>query len=256
MRFYFGKVERRPSGGLQFTNPQYEIVDDESTSGVEKSVELIHTGRDRTDLRTRRACDPEMFRRIVHTGLARLPDAIDDPLPEPLRRELGLPERREALIDAHFPSSRETLDQLNQFRSPAQRRLIFEEFFAFQVGLAVKRKENDTRRKPLTIRVDDRIRRAALDVLPFPTHRRAASGTEGDRRRPPAAAAHESTSAGRRRLGKDDRRTSGGTGDDGERFQVAVMSPTELLAEQHFLTLSRLLADTRFTVVRLTGRWV
>ena len=60
------------------------------------------------------------------------------------------------LIYGELPNA----EQLNQFRSPAQRRLIFEEFFAIQVGLAVKRKENDTRQKPLTIRVDDRIRRS------------------------------------------------------------------------------------------------
>ncbi len=249
----FGKVERRPSGGLQFTNPQYEIVDDESTSSVEKSVELIHTGRIVPVYERVGPVTPKMLRRIVHTGLGRLPDATDDPLPEPLRRELGLPERRQALIDAHFPSSDESLDQLNQFRSPAQRRLIFEEFFAFQVGLAVKRKENDTRQKPLTIRVDDRIRRAALDVLPFRLtdgQRQALKEIVGDLQRPQPMNRLLQGDVG---SGKTIVALLAALVTMENGFQVAVMSPTELLAEQHFLTLSRLLTKTRFRVVRLTG---
>ena len=45
--------------------------------------------------------------------------------------------------------------------------LSSEEFFLFQVGLALRRAETDTRRKPRRITVDDRIRKAALAVLPF-----------------------------------------------------------------------------------------
>ena len=245
----FGKVQRRSSGGLQFTNPQYEIVDDESPT----TVELIHTSRIVPVYERIGPVTPKMLRRIIHAGLECLPDTLDDPLPEPVRAELGLPTRRHALIDAHFPSGRESLDQLNQFRSAAQRRLIFEEFFVFQVGLALKRRENDTRQKPLTIRVDDRIRRAALDVLPFRLtdgQRQALKEIVGDLQlpRPMNRLLQGDVGAGKTIVALLAALVTMENG-----FQVAVMSPTELLAEQHFLTLSRLLAKTRFTVTRLAG---
>ena len=84
-----------------------------------------------------------------------------------VRRRGGLLDRRTALLRAHFPESGTSIEGLNRYRTAAQRSLIFEEFFVFQLGLALKRRETDALRKPHRIAVDDRIRRAALDVLPF-----------------------------------------------------------------------------------------
>src|SRR5258708_767790 len=65
---------------------------------------------------------------------------MPDVLPEALRARLGYPSRGEALIHTHFPEPGESLDALNAFRSPAQQRLIFEEFFLYQLSLALDRK--------------------------------------------------------------------------------------------------------------------
>ena len=51
--------------------------------------------------------------------------------------------------------------------SPAQRRLIFEEFFLFQVGLILRKRRAAAEQKPRAVRVDDRIREAVRRVLPF-----------------------------------------------------------------------------------------
>ena len=67
-----------------------------------------------------------------------------------------------ALRDAHFPPPGCSVEALDAFRTPAQRRLVFEEFFFFQLGLALRRREAATRMKPRTIRVDDRIREIAF----------------------------------------------------------------------------------------------
>ena len=147
---------------MQFSNPQYELVDDDVTEG-----ELVHTGRIVPIYERVGAVTPKMLRRIVHAALARLPDDVEDPLPAGLCRDLDLPGRGDAMRDAHFPDRHESLETLNRFRTAAQRRLIFEEFFVFQLGLALNRQETDAIEKPRTITVDDRLRRAALDVLPF-----------------------------------------------------------------------------------------
>ncbi len=64
---------------------------------------------------------------------------MDDPLPAASARRLKLPDRWTAIRDIHFPPPEADLRLLNAFRSPAQFRLIFEEFFWLECGLALKR---------------------------------------------------------------------------------------------------------------------
>ena len=244
----FGKVERRAPGGLQFTNPQYELVGEDSDE-----EELIHTGRIVPIYERVGKVTPKMLRRIVHTALQRLPDALDDPLPDPVRHERHLPDRRSALVGVHFPSSAESLDELNRFRTSAQRRLIFEEFFLFQVGLALRRAETDKRRKPRPVRVDDRIRRAALAVLPFrltDDQKQVLNEIVTDLQRPQPMNRLLQGDVG---SGKTIVALLAALVAMENGLQVAVMSPTELLAEQHFFNLSQLLRPSRFEPVRLTG---
>ena len=244
----FGKVERRPTGGLQFTNPQYELVGDDSDED-----DLIHTGRIVPVYERVGKVTPKMLRRIVHTALQWLPDDLDDPLPGPVRQEHHLPDRRSALVTVHFPPSRDSLDELNRFRTSSQRRLIFEEFFLFQVGLALRRAETDTRRKPRRITVDDRIRKAALAVLPF---RLTADQkqvlkeivTDLQRPQPMNRLLQGDVGSGKTIVALLAALVAMENG-----LQVAVMSPTELLAEQHFFNLSHILRPSRFEPVRLTG---
>ena len=81
-----------------------------------------------------------MQRRLVHDALQRLPPDLPDPLPEALRLRLDLPARDAALLAAHFPPADAPIDALNRFATPAQRRLIFEEAFLFQLGVLARRR--------------------------------------------------------------------------------------------------------------------
>src|SRR5260370_5343755 len=73
----------------------------------------------------------------MYAAVQRIDQRMPDVLPEPLRARLGYPTRGEALIHTHFPEPGESLYALNAFRSPAQQRLIFEEFFLYQLSLAL-----------------------------------------------------------------------------------------------------------------------
>ena len=134
-----------------------------------------------------------------------------------MRARLQLVPRRTAIEDAHFPPNDASVDELNAFRTPAQRRLIFEEFFLFQIGHAWRRHATGTELKPFVPTVDDRIRAAAAKILPFKLTPGQRQAVEGDRRRHAAAAADAPAAAGRRRRGQDDRRAAGGARRDGER---------------------------------------
>jgi len=118
----FGDV-KLDSTGLHFMNPEYELVSDDLSS--------VHTGRVVPFYEKTGTVTPNMQRRLVRQALDQLPADIPDPLPEDLRTRLQLMPRRAALEESHFPPNDASVDVLNAFRSPAQHRLIFEEFFLF-----------------------------------------------------------------------------------------------------------------------------
>ena len=157
---------------------------------------------------------------------------------------MGLPSRRSALVATHFPPDGTPVDALNLFATPAQRRLIFEEAFLFQMGVLARRRSAAADRKPSPVRVDDRIRESARRVLPFRLTAGQKQGAQGDRRRSAAAAADEPAAAGRRRRGQDDRGAAGRAGRDGERAAGGVhgadRDPGRAALPQHLAVAARL----------------
>ena len=65
--------------------------------------------------------------------------AVEDPLPEALRERLALPDLAQALARIHQPAADDDLAALDQHRSPAHRRLAFDELFLLHLGLALRR---------------------------------------------------------------------------------------------------------------------
>ena len=251
----FGAVEARP--GLQLMNPDYEVIDsgDQEDAGEPELAATIHTGRIVPVYEKVGSLTPKVQRRLVHDVLLRLPpeEEIEDPLPTAIREKLALPTRRAGLMEAHFPSADTPIDLLNRFRSPAQVRLIVEEFFLFQLGLMMKRRAAVRESKPAVIQVDDRVRESARRILPFRL-------TEGQKRALKEIVDDMQRTTPMNRLLQGDV----GSGktivallaalvamENG--LQVAFMAPTEILAEQHFLGLRKLLEASRFRVELVTG---
>ncbi len=242
----YGTFERNPWAGLQMTNPQFEAVDGDE-------AETLHTGRIVPVYERVRSITPKMERRFVGDVLAQLPADLPDPLPAPVRAALAVPARRDALAATHFPPAGESLEVLNAFRTHAQRRLILEEFFRFQVGLLLRRREADGERKEFVIRVDDRVRQALRDVLPFhltPGQRRALKeiGEDMQRPRPMNRLLQGDVGSGKTIVAVLAAVLAMENG-----RQVAFMAPTEILAEQHYQTIRALVASTRFKVALMTG---
>src|SRR5204863_5825534 len=67
----------------------------------------------------------------------------------------------------HFPDPDASIVELNAFRSPAHRRLIFEEFFLFQLGIVLRKRRANSERKGRAVVVTDEIREAVRRILPF-----------------------------------------------------------------------------------------
>jgi ATP-dependent DNA helicase RecG len=242
----FGPAEMRGHGGLQLTNPQYELLDDEDG-------EPIHTGRIVPVYEKTGSVTTKIQRRLVFDTLQRIPAELPDPLPESVRLRLQLPSRCAALAGAHFPPLDVPLTALNRYETPAQRRLIFEEAFTFQTGVLARRHGAMAEAKPVTIRVDDRIREAARSMLPFkltPGQRQALKEIVEDLQRPQPMnrLLQGDVGAGKTIVALIAALVAMENG-----LQVAFMAPTEILADQHFFNIARLLQHSRFRVSLLTG---
>jgi ATP-dependent DNA helicase RecG len=245
----YGAVEYRGSGGLQFTNPEYEIL----AESTDEDDETVHTGRIVPIYEKAGSMTPRMQRTLVFRLLAELPERIHDPLPEAVRRARELPDRRRAIVESHFPPAGEPVERLNACRTDAQRRLIFEEFFLFQAGLVVRQRRNALDRKARVAVVDDRVRDAARRVLPF----RLTDGQKTalreivedmQREQPMNRLLQGDVGAGKTIVAL----LSAVVAME-NRFQVAFMAPTEILADQHYLTIRRLLDRSRLRIASLTG---
>ncbi len=242
----FGLAEMRGHGGLQLTNPQYELLDEEDG-------ETVHTGRIVPVYERSGTVTAKIQRRLVYDALHRLPEDLADQLPEVIRLRLELPSRRAALIAAHFPPDGTRIDLLNRFETPAQRRLIFEEAFLFQIGVLARRRAAAGESKPYPIHVDERIRESARRVLVFkltPGQRQALKEIVEDLQRPDPMNRLLQGDVG---SGKTVVALLASLVAMENGLQVAFMAPTEILAEQHFASISRLLQPSRFRVARLTG---
>jgi ATP-dependent DNA helicase RecG len=240
----FGDV-KLDSTGLHFMNPEYELVSDD--------ISGVHTGRVVPFYEKTGVVTPNMQRRLVRQALDQLPPEIPDPLPAEMRARLQLVPRRTAIEESHFPPNDASVDVLNAFRSPAQHRLIFEEFFLFQIGHAWRRHASGTELKPFVPVVDDRIRASAAKVLPFkltPGQRQAVKEIVDDMRRPEPMHRLLQGDVG---AGKTIVALLAAIVAMENGLQVAFMAPTEILAGQHYGNIARLLASSRFRVDLLTG---
>jgi ATP-dependent DNA helicase RecG len=248
----YGRLEL--SGhGLQLQNPQYEIVKTADRDEEAAEDETLHTGRivpvyEKTGILT-----AKLQRTLVHQALAQLPDQLPDPLPEAVRARQKLIDRRQALADVHFPPEGASVDELNAFRSPAHRRLIFEEFFLFQLGIILRRRRADTERKPRPVVITDEIRESARRVLPFKLtgdQKKAIAEIVNDMKRPQPMNRLLQGDVG---SGKTIVALMAALVAMENGLQVAFMAPTEILAEQHFSNIRRLLERSRFRLSLLTG---
>src|SRR5438105_1372958 len=158
----------------------------------------------------------------------------------------------EALCKVHWPEPGESLTDLQAARTPAHLRLIFEELFFVELGLEFKRRRMKAQ-TGIAFRLDDRVRQALKKILPFhPTaaQKRVLKEIASDMEKPFPM----------RRLLQGDV----GSGktivafeaaiiaiENG--YQVALMAPTEILAQQHYFSARRILEEAGYRVVLLTG---
>jgi ATP-dependent DNA helicase RecG len=244
----FGSVEKDAYGGrhLLMSSPQYEVMEADEGPG-------IHTGRVVPIYERLGPLSGKALRRILTTLAEKVEDDLPDPLPPEVRERLGLLPRGEALRRVHTPSPGEALEALNAFRSPSHVRLILEELFLFQVGLALKRRSVRRERKGPAFAITERTRDAVKQILPFhltPAQKKVLKEIADDMRSPHPLNRLIQGDVG---SGKTVVALLAMVVAVENGYQAAFMAPTEILAEQHHLTFKRLLARCPYETVLLTS---
>ena len=191
------------------------------------------------------------IRRIMSEVVLNHSHSVYDPLSEDLRSRLGLIDHPSAVREVHFPSDGE-VESLNDRASPAHRRLVFDELFFMQLGLAFRKaaqrhdagirftpgagllnRFTSTLPFPLTGAQQRAIDEIAFDMAgPRPMHRLLQGDVGSGKTVVAAAAALIAASDG---------------------CQTAIMAPTEILARQHLKTFGRLLGPMGVEPFILTG---
>jgi len=237
-----GKLKRFRS--VQMVHPEIESID-------EQDGDLVHTGRiipvypQRSDLS---ACGLHTrgFRRLIRRLLDHYGERIVDPIPLGIQKRHQLCSLTTALRQAHFPDS---------FRNAheARRRLVFDEFLGLQLAVVGKRLRRAAEEPGVEfVTVGERFKQL-LDRLPFEL-------TDGQKQVLREIRRDMCSNIPMNRLLQGDV----GSGktlvalfsaliavDNG--YQAAIMAPTEVLAEQHALTIGRLLFEVGVDCVLITG---
>jgi len=236
-----GKVEidkMRPAR-LEMVNPQIELLNGQETDSTE-------VGRIVPVYEAVGTFASKQIRRAMYAALHLVDPRMAEILPEALRARLAYPTRGEALIRAHFPEPTDSLEVLNAFRAPAQQRLIFEEFFLYQLSLALERRAT-RQENAIAFRVrEDRIREALKRILPFkPTAAQkrvlAEIATDLEKTAPMNRLLQGDVGSGKTIVALEAAVIAIENG-----TQAALMAPTEILAVQHFLSSRRLLERTGY----------
>lgn len=238
----FGEV-RAGLWGREMIHPEYRLLDEGSVVLPETTLTPVYPSTEGVSQPT--------LRRLIQQALdlAVMGEQSEPELPAGLSPYLDGMSRREALSMLHRPSPECPPARLET----ARRRLAFEELLAYQLSVARSRQENRTFAAP-RLEPDEALIRAFRKALPFSltaAQQRVVEEIAADLARgfPMMRLLQGDVGSGKTVVAAHALLTAAANG-----WQTALMTPTEILAEQHFRTFSAWLEPLGLRVTLLTGR--
>jgi len=233
-----GKVGRYGSGPLQIQVKDYEIVE-------EGEDETLHTGRLVPVYRLTQGLTQRPMRALMRRLVEGYVDLVEEPIPERIRASRRFLPIAAALRAGHFP-------QTSAEQADARRRLVFDDFFLLQLGLAIRR-EREGRQRGLRMNPAGTLCRRLTGSLPFAltaAQERVWREIRTDMAEPYPMnrLLQGDVGSGKTVIAALAILTAIESG-----YQAAFMAPTEILAEQHLLTLAGLLRPLGVEVALLTN---
>ncbi len=249
----YGIVKRNYWGsGYEMTNPEYEIISDVDDDPAHSPADLIHTGRIVPIYRLTEGLSQKQLRNIMYAIVNSAVPSIQDTIPQDIIARHRLPGLRESVANVHFPEAPVSIDMLNSGTSPFHQRLSFDELFTFQAGIAIIKK-GDLLVKGIAFLPDGILADRLRGVLPFTltgAQERVLGDILNDMKSP---APMNRLIQGDVGSGKTIVALLAMLAAVESGYQSALMAPTEILAEQHYLNIHTLVENLGLKIQLLTG---
>ncbi len=240
----YGEVKRGPRG-YQIVHPEYKSLDDDrQLTTVEETLTPVYPSTD--------GLRQISLRSLTEQALVRLQRGqVEELLPNSIFNEQY--SLSEALAVIHRPPPDISIEQLEQGRHPAQQRLIKEELLAHNLSMLKLRQNSDTH-EALSLSGDEKVNQAFLGSLPFsPTNAQARVvneiKTDLAKEQPMMRLVQGDVGSGKTLVAALAALTAISQG-----YQVALMAPTEILAEQHAINFTNWFIPLDINVGWLTGK--
>ncbi len=229
-------------------HPDLEVLDD-------ADGDLIHFGRLVPIYPLTAGLHQKALRTVIKSSIDTYAPQIEETLPHRIRHDhaLPLPTLQEAVQQVHFPDAHLDLGQLHQHQTPFHQRLIFEEFFLLELGLALRQRDTQREQRVAPYQQSNHLGEALRSQLPFrltAVQQRVLNEVLDDMQRPfpMNRLIQGDVGSGKTVVALLAMLMAVSNG-----FQAAIMAPTEILAEQHAATLKDLLEPLELDVALLTG---
>lgn len=238
--------------GFEIINPEYEILDEDENTKSNSSASFIHTGRIVPIYRCTEGLSQKQMRSILYSIVIASSKLIKDYMPQEIIKTYNLPSLQESIYNVHFPDLKQPLNELNNGTSPYHQRLAFDELFTLQLGLAAIKK-GEVFEKGISFSPDGRLVNRLLEKLPFRltgAQERVFNDILKDMRSPAPMnrLIQGDVGSGKTIVALMSMLTSVECG-----YQAVLMAPTEILAEQHYINIHKLVEDLGLKIQLLTG---
>ncbi|TSA55991.1 MAG: ATP-dependent DNA helicase RecG, partial [Planctomycetaceae bacterium] len=237
--------------GKDIIHPDFEILN-EKDDNHDSHDNFLHFKRIVPIYSETEGLHQKYIRKIMMEVVENYYHYILSPIPKEICKRQRLADISLSIRNIHFPESDQDIEQYNSMKSEAYRRLVFDEFFFFELGMALKKK-GYVLEKGITFKTDGKLNEKFLQILPFEL-------TDAQNR------VIEEIQADMKRVFPMHRLLQGDVGcgktvvsmaamicacENG--YQAAIMAPTEILAEQHYSNIKEWAGLLGLKVAILTG---
>ncbi len=238
----FGKTSWK-NNDYCMVNPIVKFIDAKSFSELKLEIEPVYSSIEKVS-------NSFLKKLISFVILNTYP--LDFSFPEEVKEKFGFPDKRDCFRNIHFPATIEEVKKIENYSSNYQKALIFEELFEFFLGVfALTKKEDTVKKEPL--RITEELKKEMDSILPF---------TLTDEQKRVLEGIFKVFEKGNRLV----RLVQGDVGSGKtivsvlasfpflkKGYQVALIAPTEILANQHYKTIESILKKAGIPVFLLTG---
>jgi ATP-dependent DNA helicase RecG len=239
--------EVRPDySGKCMIHPDYEILEEKDEDNLLNFKRIVPIYSETEGLHQK------YLRKVVKWALDHYSRYVTSPIPTAIQEKRKLMNFQKALFAVHFPDNNTSMDELIAHHSDAHKRLIYDEFFFFQVGMAI-RKQSQILETGIPFNIDGPMLKKFLSLLPFDltaAQTRVIREIQTDMAK---CTAMNRLLQGDVGSGKTIVSMAAMVTACENAYQAAIMAPTEILAQQHYENIKYWSERLKLNTVLLVG---